>query len=232
MEPTLIDETKDMFVINKPAGFSVEKHQNYPSIADWLSKRYSFKDVPTGELIGIVHRLDVETSGVMVWAKTPEAQSHLRELWQGRQVKKTYLALVTGEIEPEGKIELSITRDNRNDRQAVAWLPSVKSRPAITEYRRMAVGEYSQDRVSLVEAHPVTGRTHQLRVHLKAIGHPIVGDGIYGEKKSDQTAKNLGLNRQFLHALSIEIPQAGKFTAPLTADLVQAMTKCGITIGP
>ena len=230
MEPTLISETSDYYVINKPAGYSVEPHPNYPSITDWLDEKYSIKTINRdADRFGIVHRLDVETSGVLIWAKNILAQEDLQKIWQGRAVKKTYLSLVVGETSPEGSVELAIERDNRNDRQRVVLLPSLKARPAITNYKRLAVGEWEGEKVSLVECHPVTGRTHQIRVHLLSTGHPIIGDGIYGSKFSDKLSDSLGLHRQFLHAWKIELDDS-QFVAPLPEDLEKVLQKLQINL--
>lgn len=237
VKPTLIAETVDYFVINKPAGYSVEPHDRYPSITDWLREHYGFKPIMNeANRWGIVHRLDVETSGVLIWAKTELAQIELQKLWQGRQVKKTYLALVAGETLAEGDIEVSLERDNRNDKQRVALLPSAKARPAITEYTRLAVGDSAKienpnskiyNLVSLLECHPITGRTHQIRVHLNYLGHPIIGDKLYGNKLSDRIAAELKLDRHWLHAASI-ILDGREFTALLPADLKSTLKLCGI----
>lgn len=230
MNPTIISETCDYYVINKPAGYSVEPHSRYPSITDWLDDQYHIKSIASGaDRFGIVHRLDVETSGVLVWAKNELAQKDIQKTWQGRAVKKTYLALVTGEIQPEGSIELAIERDNRNDRQRVVLLPSLKARPAITNYTRLAVGEWEKEKVSLVECHPVTGRTHQIRVHLQSIGHPIIGDRVYGSKLSDKISDSLDLHRQFLHAWKIELDDT-QYVAPLPEDLVRVLQSLKINL--
>lgn len=228
MNPQIISENHDYFVINKPAGYSIEPHANYPSITDWLDENFSVKTTnKDADRFGIVHRLDVETSGVLIWAKNITAQQDLQKTWQGRVVKKTYIALVEGEASTEGSIELAIERDNRHDRQRVALLPSAKARPAITTYTRVAVGEWEGKKVSLVECHPVTGRTHQIRVHLHSIGHPIIGDKVYGSKLSDSLAKALGLERQFLHARSIEL-DGNHYKAPLPDDLNQVLQRLDI----
>lgn len=229
MEPKIITETADYWVINKPAGYSVEEQNNLSSLFEWLHANYTFKSIMRDlERGGVVHRLDVETSGVVIWAKTAQAQQELKTLWQGRQVKKTYVALVIGKTEPSGSIELSIERDNRNDRQKVALLPSERSRPAITTYTLQAVGEWEGKKLSLLEVHPITGRTHQIRVHLKAIGHPIIGDKIYGEKATDELAHSLGLNRQFLHAWRLELPHSHLYQAALPMDLENVLEKIKI----
>ncbi|HSX42095.1 MAG TPA: RluA family pseudouridine synthase [Candidatus Saccharimonadales bacterium] len=239
-EPTILAETDDYFVLNKPAGYSVETLANTHSLVDWLQTQYVFKHIQQSGLErgGVVHRLDVETSGAVIWAKTAAAQHELKTLWQGRQVEKTYLALVIGETESSGTIDLNIERDNKNDRQKVAMLMTEKSRPAITTYKRLAIGTSTslgvkglgEKKISLLEVHPITGRTHQIRVHLKAIGHPIIGDKLYGEKGTDELAKSLDLSRQFLHAWKIKI-QDQSFTAPLTDELEAVLEKVGLSVG-
>lgn len=233
-EPIILAETEDYFVFNKPAGMAVEPPSRTETLQDWLLKSGKIAKGEWGpeDRWGVVHRLDTDTSGVMVWAKNRAAQIDLRTKWQGRQVEKTYLALVVGKTPQEGSIELAIERDNKQDRQKVALLPSPRSRPAITHYKCIATGEVAGEKVSLVECHPVTGRTHQLRVHLKAIGHPIIGDGLYGEKKTDQIAKAIGLTRQFLHASRLCLPTAVEqqcYASPLAGDLLQALKEANIS---
>lgn len=231
IEPEIITETEDYFVINKPADMAVEPPSRGKTLQDWFlaSGKVNEKIWADDERFGVVHRLDTDTSGVMVWAKNPESQAKLKQLWQGRAVKKTYRALVVGECPQTGTIELPLMRDNRNDRQTVAWLTDQRSRSAITEYERVSIGNVDNQIVSLVQAHPITGRTHQIRVHLKAIGHPIIGDELYGEKGSDQLAKKIGLSRQFLHATEICIPGEKCYVAPLPADLKAALIVVGIS---
>jgi 23S rRNA pseudouridine1911/1915/1917 synthase len=228
MKPKIITEADEYFVIDKPAMYSVEPHRTIPSIYDWLKDDYGFKPITELERGGVVHRLDVETSGVMIWAKTAAAQEKLRQLWQGRAVKKNYLALVAGEAPASGQIELPISRDTKNDRMKAGLLASTNDRAALTTYKRIAVGECDGRKICLLEAHPVTGRTHQIRVHLKAIGHPIIGDKLYGDKTSTKLASQLGLTRQFLHASKIEIPNQGVYESPLTAELQAAMSATGL----
>ncbi|MEX1051981.1 MAG: RNA pseudouridine synthase [Patescibacteria group bacterium] len=229
-EPVIIAETADYYVINKPAGFACEPPSNAATIRDWLLAQHKVDPNIWDEdtRYGIVHRLDSDTSGVLIWAKTPSAQARLRLLWQGRAVEKTYVALVAGEVGESGAVELPILRDNKNDRQTVAFFPNPKARPAITDYRRLAVGSINHNPVSLVEAHPVTGRTHQIRVHMKAIGHPIVGDRLYGEKASEIIAQDLGINRQALHAAEITV-DGSHYQSPLPPELKEAVAACGIS---
>lgn len=237
--PIIIAENPDYFVIDKPAGMAVEpidRAQGKPSshrttVRDWMveSGRIKVGDWPENSRLGVVHRLDSDTSGLLIWAKNSEAQENLKLSWQGRQVKKTYLALVLGETNPEGEIDLPLSRDNKNKRQKVDQLETDRSRAALTTYHTLKIGEYQGEKVSLVEAHPVTGRTHQLRVHLKAIGHTIIGDELYGNKDTRRLAEKFNLTRQFLHAWKIELADAATFKADLPNDLSLVLQKVGIT---
>lgn len=234
MKPEIITETPDYFVINKPAGMACEPPSHAKTLRDWLIENGHIKKGEWDEesRYGIVHRLDTDTSGVTIWAKNKAAQERLKLEWQGRQVEKTYIALVAGECNPPaggGEIELSIARDNKNDKMKVVWLNDQKSRPAITRYKLLGVGQVGQYRTSLVEAHPITGRTHQIRVHFKAISHPLIGDKLYGEKATDEIAKAIGLNRQLLHASNIKL-EGKEYSVPLPEDLKSALAKTGIKI--
>jgi 23S rRNA pseudouridine1911/1915/1917 synthase len=171
---------------------------------------------------GIVHRLDKDTSGLIIAAKDERTHNGLAEQLKDRQVKKTYLALVEGRLEPkEALIDAPIGRDpnNRQRMMVRAGSSSGKSRDAQTAYRSR---EYLHG-YTFVEASPITGRTHQIRVHFASLGHPIVGDAVYG-KRSDLVP------RQFLHAwrLSFRHPIEGlelSFEAPLPEDLAAALLK-------
>lgn len=225
-KPSLIAETEKYFVINKPPFMAVEPPSNSPTLLDWMIENGHID--PTAwqpsERCGVVHRIDSDTSGIVIWAKNANAQQKLKLLWQGRAVKKTYTALVVGECPPSGTIELAIMRDNKKDKQKVSLLNDAGSRPAITEYTRIKLCDINGEKVSLVSAHPITGRTHQLRVHFKAIGHPLVADKLYGEKKSDVVAEETNLNRQFLHASEITI-EDDTYKCPLSEDLELALGK-------
>jgi 23S rRNA pseudouridine1911/1915/1917 synthase len=229
-QPEIITETDDYFVLAKPAHMAVEPPSKQETLLDWLirSKKIVPGDWEPTSRYGVVHRLDSDTSGVMIWAKNPDSQQKLKQLWQGRAVKKTYLALVAGECQLTGTIELPLIRDNRKDRQTVAWLNDQGARAAITEYERIAVGRAGSLPCSLVKARPITGRTHQIRVHFKAIGHPIVGDKLYGEKLSNELAKRLKINRQFLHALRLCLPNQDCYSAKLPDELIESLNMAGI----
>jgi 23S rRNA pseudouridine1911/1915/1917 synthase len=217
----IIFEDVDLVVLNKPAGMVVHPAHGhtagtlvnallaqYPDLAAMIEADTDAVDRP-----GIVHRLDRDTSGLMIVARTPEALRHLRRQFKARTVEKVYLALVFGRPEaPEGVIDVPLGRAPRH-RQKFAPRPDGK--PARTHYRlRADFGQYS-----LLEIGLETGRTHQIRVHLAWLKCPVVGDSVYGRKKN-----LLGLKRQFLHAwrLQFEHPRSGKpleLEAPLASDL-------------
>jgi 23S rRNA pseudouridine1911/1915/1917 synthase len=164
---------------------------------------------------GIVHRLDKDTSGLLVIAKNDPAREYLMAQFKNRSVTKGYLVLVKGKLSPEqGMIEAPIGRDPHR-RQRMAIVETGKQ--ASTQYQvRKYLGNYT-----LVEVAPLTGRTHQIRVHLSAIGYPVVGDTIYGIRCAQ-------LNRQFIHAyrLGFRLPstkQYQEFTSPLPTDLQQVL---------
>ncbi|RPI52813.1 MAG: RluA family pseudouridine synthase [Chloroflexi bacterium] len=174
-----------------------------------------------GERPGIVHRLDRDTSGLILLAKTEKVQRALQQQFKDRQVHKAYLALVHGHLQPAwGRIEAPIGRDPQH-RQRMAVLPG--GREAVTEYH--VLEQFAQQTgpgagmYSLVKAEPKTGRTHQIRVHLASVGHAVVGDPVYGRRRT-----HLPLERQFLHAghLGFQHPVTGQrleLDAPLPADL-------------
>jgi len=218
MPLNIIYEDDDLLVVDKPAGLTVHPapgHRAHTLVNAILSRIPHLAALSDSLRPGIVHRLDRDTSGVMVVAKSSLAQTKLAEQFKARSVAKTYLVLVKGKLTPEnGIIEAPIGRDPR-DRKRMAVV--AKGREARTEYRVVKyIGDYT-----LLEVMPETGRTHQIRVHFSAIGYPVVGDKVYG-------VKSPFLSRQFLHAsrLGFKLPSTGKymeFKSELPADLAQAL---------
>lgn len=199
------------FIINKPANLLVHQTEvptSDPTVVDWLlSNHHELIDVGSIERPGIVHRLDKETSGLLVISRTNFAHIAFGEMFKKRTISKSYLAIVHGHPPASGSIDLSIGRHPTLRKKMTTFIPdnSVLSttkaasmrnhtsiRNAITHY---TVKKYFAD-YSLVEVHPVTGRTHQIRVHFEAIGHPLVGDYLYG------TPSKL-IDRHALHAASL-----------------------------
>jgi 23S rRNA pseudouridine1911/1915/1917 synthase len=214
----IIYEDDDLLVVDKPAGLTVHPAPGHPShtlVNAILSHLPGLADIGDSLRPGIVHRLDKDTSGVMVVAKNEPARLDLARQFEVHSVAKTYQALIKGQLTPEsGIIEAPIGRDPRNrKRMAVV----TEGRPARTQYDVVCY----IDNYTLLEVRTETGRTHQIRVHLAAIGYPVVGDTTYGTK-SDL------LSRQFLHAcrLGFTLPSNGKyveFISDLPSDLAKAL---------
>ncbi len=219
----IVYEDEDIVVVNKPAGLAAHPSLNFegPDVLGALMAqgvRLTTSGPP--ERKGIVHRLDVGTSGCMVVAKSEWAYSVLKQAFRDRTVKKIYHALVQGHPDPmAGTIDAPIGRDHRHQ-----WKMGIRSdgRRSVTHYETieaMAGG-------SLMKVHLETGRTHQIRVHMSAIGHPCVGDEMYG---ADPTlSAKLGLDRQWLHALTLGFEHPGsrewvEFSSPYPPELDHAL---------
>ncbi|MCK5123557.1 MAG: RluA family pseudouridine synthase [Candidatus Pacebacteria bacterium] len=231
-EIEIIYEDDDVIVINKPAGVLAQNAESSrsPSVSDFLVKHYpEIKNVGEDEMrFGVVHRLDKDTSGVMIVAKNNEAFEFLKEQFKNRKTQKTYLALVYGNVKPpKGEINFKIGRSKtRSNMQTVIDTKkkeNIKSREALTIYKTIK----SFENYTLLEVQPKTGRMHQIRVHLKAIGYPVVGDRKYFFRK--HRSKDLELKRQFLHASELKIKLLdGKdktFKAELASDLENFLDK-------
>ncbi len=212
IELPVLYEDDDCVVINKPVGVLTHSKGAFnpeATVATWLRSRTKNMD---GERAGVVHRLDRATSGVMICAKNPNALKQLQKQFSLRKAKKTYMAIVAGELTPaHAIIDMPI---ERNPKAPATFRVGANGKSAITEYK---VGQVS-DTYSLVMLMPQTGRTHQLRVHLAYQKHPIVGDTLYGGESAD---------RLFLHALSLELTLPNRerktFTAPLPKEFKQKM---------
>jgi 23S rRNA pseudouridine1911/1915/1917 synthase len=214
----IIYENNEVIIVNKPFGLVV-----HPAAGHWhgtlihaaLAHAPQIEGVG-GELRpGLVHRLDKDTSGLILLAKNERAQRFLQAQFQSRQVRKTYAALVDGHPPTSsGRIEAPIGRDPR-ERKRMAVVPIAKGRAAISEYR--LVERFPNH--ALLEVNPLTGRTHQIRVHLSFIGCPVAGDCVYGKRRP-----SLQLERHFLHAARLTLRLPGEedprtFEAALPSDL-------------
>ncbi len=221
---SILYEDDDVLVVDKPAGLITHPspgHTSHTLVNAILSHFPHLADISDSLRPGIVHRLDKDTSGVMLVAKNGAAQMNLINQFKARSVVKTYLALVKGRLTPEdGIIEAAIGRNPRH-RQRMAVVAESRGREARTQYHVVNyLGDYA-----LLEVRPETGRTHQIRVHLAAIGYPVVGDKVYGEKSPY-------LSRQFLHAsrLGFKLPSSGEyveFESKLPPDLEKALKDIG-----
>ena len=220
----IVFENEDVVVINKPAGMVVHPaagHQTGTLVHAVLGYAPDMEGIGGEDRPGVVHRLDKDTSGLILLAKNDRAQRWLAEQFRSRKVAKTYLALVDGKPPTAtGRVEAPIGRD-ASHRRKMAIVAKEKGREAVSEYRTLE----SFPNHTLLEFHPLTGRTHQIRVHCAFLGCPIVGDRVYGHKQP-----SLGIDRQFLHAsrLRIWLPdeeEARTFEAPLPPDLSFVLEK-------
>jgi 23S rRNA pseudouridine1911/1915/1917 synthase len=239
----ILYEDDDLLVVNKPAGMVVHPAAGHRAgtLVNAILAHCPNLNVGGVERPGIVHRLDSETSGIIVIAKNDAAMRDLQAQFKARRVHKTYLALVEGIVKPpRGKIDAPIGRDPKH-RQKMAVIPipptpfpareggrglGQRARASVTVYRTLAhLGAHT-----LLAVEPQTGRTHQIRVHLAFLGFPVVADAVYGKKKNA-----LGLTRQFLHAwkIAFTLPRSERevnFVAPLPADLRATLEELGLTV--
>jgi 23S rRNA pseudouridine1911/1915/1917 synthase len=222
----IIFENEDLLVIDKPAGMVVHPaagHRTGTLVGAVLAHSPEVNGVGEIERPGIVHRLDKDTSGLILVAKNAATQRHLQQSFALRHTEKTYLALVAGRPPtPEGRIETPIGRDPSH-RQRMAVVPPSRGREAVTLYHTRERFPES----TLLEVHPLTGRTHQIRVHLAFIGCPVVGDSVYGKRAS---SAGPSAARQMLHAWRLRIALPGEdepreFEAPLPEDFAALLAE-------
>ncbi len=218
----IVFENDDLIVINKPAGMVVHPaagHDSGTLVHAVLGHAPDLQGIGGEERPGVVHRLDKETSGLIVVAKNDRSHRWLQDQFRLRQVTKIYLALVDGKPPtPSGRVEASIGRD-RIHRKKMAVLTGPMGRDSVSEYRTL---ERFKNH-TLLEFHPLTGRTHQVRLHCAFLGCPVVGDVLYGLKKP-----TLALDRHFLHAYRLKITLPGEkqprwFEAPLPGELLRIL---------
>lgn len=240
LEPEIIYEDTDVLVINKPEGWMVHedgKRSEAQIVVEWFLRRapeargvgepgYA-QDGRVLDRSGVVHRLDRETSGVLILAKTQDAHKFLKQQFKDRNVYKEYRAFVYGRIHDRwGTINRPIGRSTKDHRLRSAMKGAKgQLREAVTDFERIGLGEYEGESFSYLKLVPKTGRTHQLRVHLRAIDRPIVNDELYGAYLMEKS-NNLGLGRMALHAHQLELTLPNghneRFIAPVPQVFEQA----------
>lgn len=240
MEISIVYEDAEILALNKPSGMMVHGAEGTPpaeriggTVADWVLARYPEMEkvgepmrTPKGALIprpGIVHRLDKDTSGILVLAKTQEVFEFLKKEFQEREIKKEYKTIVYGVVkEREGEIDAPIGRSPEDFRRK-SVLPTARGekREALTRFRADA----RNDEESFLSVFPKTGRTHQIRVHLKSIGHPVLCDALYAPKYP--CPQEMG--RLALHAFAIDLAMPDgrrlRLEAPLAEDMARYAAK-------
>lgn len=226
----IIYEDDFCIVVNKPAGIVTHPDTTHTndSVLQRVLAHCELSSIGVPDRPGVVHRLDKDTSGVMVFAKTDDSHMYLSNLFSSRKTKKYYLALVHGKNLPqEGTIDSPIVRDGRN-RKKMTVSSSDKAKHAVSHFK--VLEQFAN--CTLVKVHIETGRTHQIRVHFSSIGHPIVGDPIYGNKKHDELfAKKVAkIPRLLLHAHSLAFvlfsqKSEKEFIAELAEDFQEILKK-------
>nr|WP_216861880.1 RluA family pseudouridine synthase [Polynucleobacter sp. es-MAR-4] len=227
----IVYEDDSIIVVNKPAGLVV-----HPAAGNWTGTLlngllHHFPELKHLPRAGIVHRLDKDTSGLMVVARTDIAQTSLVRQLQERTVGRRYLSWVWGDAPSQGKVLATVGRDQRDRLKMAAG--SAQGKPAATLFRRLAKGTFAESALALLECRLETGRTHQIRVHLESLGFPLLGDPVY-RKRTPGAAKSLPFARQALHAyaLSLQHPRTQEvmtwFRLP-PQDLIELLPLVGMS---
>lgn len=236
--PEIIYQDDDFLVLNKPSGVIVnnsDTSKNLYTVQDFVQEKFGafFDDISESDFVkrnGIVHRLDKETSGVLIVALAEQSFLNLQAQFKARKVKKTYIALCHGKLGEEGIINVPIGRLPWN-RTHFGVIP--QGRESVTEFKLLKQKTFTannkSETLSLVEVYPKTGRTHQIRVHFRYIGHPLFGDELYAGRKT-QLQDRKYLNRHFLHASKISFfhpnnSERVEYSAKMSPELVDFLAK-------
>lgn len=227
MALAIVAEDASLLVIDKPAGLVV-----HPAAGNWSGTLlngllHHFPALAGVPRAGIVHRLDKDTSGLMVVAKTLEAHTDLIRQLQARTVRREYLALVWGLPQVSGRVQASIGRHPR-DRVKMAVLQNASAKPALTHYQRLANGQLDGRAVSLVQCKLETGRTHQIRVHMQSLGFPLVGDALYGKPHLAPVFPRQALQAWRLGLLHPATQESCAWSVPLAPDFAGLLARAGI----
>lgn len=232
-----IYEDKDLLVVDKPAGLitcyeAENKTFNEKTLIDFvLELKPEIKKVGLFPRYGIIHRLDKNTSGIILIAKNNKSLEFFQKQFKNKEIEKKYLALVNGHLENnQGEIETLIGRSSKDRKKQKVYLPhepyTKNKRIAITRYKLLEEFNFRNKKYSLLEITPITGRKHQIRVHLKHLNYPIIGDNMYGFKGQKDFKE---LNRHFLHAGYIKIKmlngETKEFESELPKELKEIITK-------
>ncbi|OGF56544.1 MAG: hypothetical protein A2Z21_06180 [Candidatus Fraserbacteria bacterium RBG_16_55_9] len=227
----ILHEDLDLLVIDKPAGWPVHGDRHHASDQTLLALALQHLP-PTGFRAAFAQRLDKDTSGLILMAKTRSALQSLNRQLKFKKIRKTYITLLAGEIPPSGAIRLPLKKQLDRKRWLALMVPVPRGGlHAETDYRRLEVLDYANEKISLVKAWPRTGRMHQLRAHFAAIRCPILGDSLYGRTDLNrQLQGQLGIQRQMLHAAALEFisPTTGKLLrleAPLPEDFSNVLER-------
>lgn len=216
----IIYEDDSLLILDKPAGITVNKSETTKgdTLEDWLEKEFKIGV----DRSGIVHRIDKETSGLLIVAKDLESFENLQKQFKERTVKKTYIALSHGKISSSGEVRVPVGRLPWN-RKRFGVLAG--GREAVTKFKVLRLLTINNEPMTLLELYPETGRTHQIRVHLKYLNHPIFGDELYAGRKTSRNDRKI-LPRVFLHAAKISFthPKSGErlfFESKLPDELLK-----------
>lgn len=226
MEPKIIFEDADLLVLDKPSGMVVNRceSQKMPTLQDWLQEKGIGLKIDRN---GIVHRLDKETSGLILVAKSSEAMINLQQQFKDRRIEKEYVTLAHGKVRPEkGEINAPITRNPFNRQRFGVF---VGGRISMTQYTVLANFELKKESFSYILVKPKTGRTHQIRVHFKYLGYPVVSDELYGGRKTVRRDRQW-CPRLWLQAIGISFIHPVKlnklqFKTNLSEDLRLSLNK-------
>lgn len=225
----ILHEDKHILVVNKPSGLAIHPGSGITSSTLVDQVRAYVGEVPEGEFKPApAHRLDRETSGVVIIAKTRQAIVRLAEIFTEQDTRKIYLTLVAGELDPEGVIDIPLAEHQQSAANKAAR--GVNLQRAVTRWKRLGHARG----LTLAEVQIETGRTHQIRRHFAAIGRPVVGDAKHGDfPLNRQVRAELGLKRMFLHAARLQLPhpateQKSTFRAPLSPDLMAVLESLGL----
>jgi 23S rRNA pseudouridine1911/1915/1917 synthase len=238
LEPKIVYEDNDLVVIDKPSGLIVHPKNladKSDSVSQWFADKYP-ESANVGEPLqlpgqtvprpGIVHRLDRDTSGLMLLAKTEKSFKYLKELFQTRKIQKTYLTLVQGKPEDKkGIITAPLGRIGLKRTTRLKGKKMIDGKEAVTEYE--TIKQY--EGFTLLRVMPKTGRTHQIRVHMKSIGTPVCGDFVYGHRNRKDPP---GLTRLFLHAFRLEFVTPNGKKIVLETDLPEELQRVITGLAP